>query len=139
MMRTSAVAAVVLAGAWLPASTTFEGTASTPGVFAIPQMGFVSFRCDEHFRAAPFFDTSGTATNEDVTIHAGNVTRRELTTPTHDSVVGLPFAHYKEVTFTAGAIDEARALTARLTAQFVDRAGSCYVRRWTVELKVSPF
>jgi hypothetical protein len=144
-------------------STSAEGTSSTPGVFQLPQMGFVSFRCDRAFRAQPFFDTSGVGAEEEVIVHAGNVTRRNFTTrivghahgkPLRETsylsehVVALPYAHYTTVTFILSTGTEARALNAKVTAEFVagiDKRkgypplGACYVKHWLISMSVSPY
>lgn len=144
-------------------SPTAEGTSSTPGVFALPQIGAVSFRCDRAFRVQPLFDTHGATSEEAVTIRAGNVTRRNFTTrtvgysngmplrETHyapNPVLTLPYAHYDKVVFTARTGTEARALAATVTARFVDGVvkrngapplGGCYVKHWSASMSVSPY
>jgi hypothetical protein len=143
-------------------SLTAAGTSSTPGIFRLPQMGFVGFRCDRAFRVQPLFDTYGTTAEEQVTIQAPNVRRRNFTTqvigryrgkPLRQTtyspqlVTVLPFAHYSSVTFTVSTGTEARALTAEVTAQFVagifkrkgyPPLGACYVKHWLVSMTVSP-
>jgi hypothetical protein len=126
-------------------------------------MGFISFRCDRAFRVQPFVDTHGVASEEAVTIRAGNITRRNFKTRTVGSsggkplrettyaaghIVALPYAHYGRVVFTAKTGTEARELRATVTAQFVDgafqsnghaRFRACYVRHWSVSMSVSPY
>ena len=146
-----------------PPTPTAEGTSSTPGIFQLPQMGFVSFQCDRAFRVRPFFDTRGVTSEEAVTIRAGNVTRRNFktrtigysrgtplreTTYSPDPVVALPYGHYGKVVITASTGTEARALSATVTALFVaglvqktgnPALGACYVKRWNVSMRVSPY
>jgi len=126
-------------------------------------MGFVSFRCDRVFRVQPFFDTRGATATEAVTIHARNLTRRNFATrvvgrdrgkPLRETryspepVIALPFANYGKVTFVVSTGSEARALNARVTAEFVagifktrgyPPLGACYVKHWLVSLSVSPY
>jgi hypothetical protein len=142
-----------------PARVT-QGTGSTPGVLPIPQMGFVSFRCDRAFRVQPFFSTRGATNGEDiVTVRAGNVVRRNFATRVvhqagktfHEMtilprpIVALPFAHYRLVKFVVREGSEARILDARVSAQFVARRvqengrpplGACLVKRWSLALAV---
>lgn len=144
-------------------SLSAEGTSSTPGVFQLPQMGFVSFRCDRSWRVQPFFDTRGASSAEAVTIWAGRVVRRNFKTRTvghshgkplretsysSDPVLALPYAHYGRVVFTAETGDEARELRATVAAQFVagvfaqkdgPALGGCYVKRWNVSMSVNPY
>ena len=140
-----------------------EGTSSTPGVFQLPQMGFVGFRCDHTFRVQPFFDRRGATAEEEVTLRAPGITRRNFTTRmvgryrgkplrettfSPESVVALPFAHYGTVTFIVRTGSEARALNAKVTAQFVagifknptyPPLGACYVKHWLVSISVNPY
>jgi len=137
-----------------------KGTGSTPGVLPIPQMGFVSFRCDRAFRVQPFFSARGAINGDDVvTVRAGNIVRRNFTmrvvhqagkalhemTISPRPIVALPYAHYRLVTFVVREGSEARILDARVSAQFV--AGrvrkngrpilnACYVKRWLLALAV---
>jgi hypothetical protein len=125
-------------------------------------MGFVGFRCDRTFRVQPFFDAHASTSEEEVTVKAGNITRRNFTTRvvgrngsrllretsySSQLVTALPFAHYRDVTFTVSTGDAARALSAKVTAQFVAGTfrhegypplGACYVKRWLVAMAVSP-
>ena len=112
----------------------------------------------------PFFDTHGVASEEAVTIRAGNITRRNFKTRTVGSsggkplrettyaaghILALPYAHYGRVVFTARTGTEARELHATVTAQFVAGVfhqtnghpplGACYVRHWNVSMSVSPY
>jgi hypothetical protein len=135
------------------------GTGSTPGILPIPQMGFVSFRCDRAFRVEPYFDTHGSTNGDDlVTVRAGDVMRRNFAThvvpldgKTLDEIaispkpiVALPYAHYGLVTFAIHEDSEARILDANVSAHFVARSrnsgraalGACYVRRWLLALRV---
>jgi hypothetical protein len=137
------------------------GTGSTPGVLSIPQMGFVSFRCDRAFRVQPFFSTRGAINGDDVvvTVRAGNVVRRNFATRVvHQAgktlyemaisprpIISLPYAHYRLVTFAVREGSEARILDARVSAQFVARRvrengrtplGACLVKRWSLALAV---
>ena len=138
-----------------------EGTGSTPGVLPIPQMGFVSFRCDRAFRVQPFFDTTGATNGADVvTVLAGDVVRRNFVTRVmHEGgktlhemtisptpVIALPYAHYRLVTFVIHEGSEARILDAKVRAQFVagpvgkngrSTPHACYVKRWLLALAVS--
>jgi hypothetical protein len=139
-----------------PASNA-EGTGSTPGVLAIPQMGSVSFRCDRAFRAQPFFSTHGSTNGDDlVTVRAGETVRRNFVTRdvhqggrtlhvitmSSNPTVALPYAHYGLVTFAIHEGSEARILDAKASAEFVagrfkhNRVGACYVRRWLLSLTV---
>jgi hypothetical protein len=137
-----------------------QGTGSTPGVLPIPQMGFVSFRCDRAFRVQPFFSTQGATNGDDVvTVRAGNVVRRNFTTTVvhkagktlHEMtisprpIIALPYAHYRLVIFVVREGSEARILDATVSAQFVARRvgkhgrpilGACYVKHWSLDLAV---
>jgi hypothetical protein len=126
-------------------------------------MGFVAFRCDRAFRVQPFFDTRGATATERVTIQGPNITRRNFrtrvvgryrgkplrkTSYSPERVIALPFAHYGNVTFIVSTGSEARALNARVTAQFVagifkkrgyPPLGACYVKHWLVSMTASPY
>jgi hypothetical protein len=143
-----------------PPSPRAEGTGSTPGVLQVPQMGFVSFRCDRAFRVQPFFDTHGSTNGDDVvTVRARRIVRRNFTTRVvrrggktfHETtlssapLVALPYGHYRRVTFEIHEGSEARILDATVSAEFV--AGTvashpgpplhaCYVKRWLLSLTV---
>jgi hypothetical protein len=138
-----------------------QGTSSTPGVFRLPQMGFVSFRCDRHFRVEPFFDTHGATATERVMVRAGKLRRSNFktrrvhggaalreTTYSNGQVIALPFAHYRTVVFAVSNGDEARALTAKVNVQFVagvlkERGwpdlGACYAKRWSISMIAKPY
>jgi hypothetical protein len=138
-----------------------DGTSSTPGVFVVPQMGFVGFRCDRAWRVQPFFDLHYVAATEEVSIRAGNLIRRNFTRRlvghTHGRPlwlarvspaqrIALPFAHYHSVVFTLHQGTEARILDARVIALFVARVvttkgtpplAACLVKHWSVSMSVS--
>ena len=141
---------------------TAEGTDSTPGVFALPQLGSVSFRCGRNLSVQPFFSMASAVASEEVTIRAGTMTRRNFKERavgrTHGRPVfeeefspaeelALPSGHYGIVNFTVHQGDEARLIEATLTAEFVagtfrvpgvrEPLAACYVKRWSVRMIVS--
>jgi hypothetical protein len=141
-----------------------EGTNSTPGVFALPQLGSAGFRCRRGWTVQPFFDEGSAVATEAVTIRAGSVTRRNFTDAVAGRIHGrslierkfsssqrlaLPSGHYRTATFTVHQGDEAREIDATVTAEFVagtfavrgvaGRLGTCYVKRWSVRMNVSPY
>jgi hypothetical protein len=144
--------------------TSAEGTNSTPGALALPQLGFVSFRCRPDWSVQPVFDLRGAAATEAVTVRAGGIVRRNLRGRIAERVrggslieqqfsrareVALPFGHYGTARFTVRQADEAHEISAAVTADFVAgtfakrgvsrRLGACYVRRWSVQMDVRPY
>jgi hypothetical protein len=141
-----------------------EGTSSTPGVLALPQLGSVGFRCSRSWAVQPFFDLAPAVATEEVTIRAGSLTKRnfvrEIVGRSHGRAItrvavaqirqlALPFGHYRNVTFTVRQSTEARAIAAIVGAEFVagkfrapadsEEFAKCYVKRWAVRIDVSPY
>ena len=127
-----------------------EGTSSTPAAFALPQLGSAGFRCGRRWSVEPFFDMRLSVATEGVTVRAGAIARRNFTYKvvgrihgkplleeqfSRAGVLALPFGHYRSVTFRVRQSTEARAIDATITADF----GPCYVRRWSVQMQVSPY
>ena len=140
---------VFRSSASIPLPTSAEGTNSTPGAFALPLLGSVSFRCRPDWSVQPVFDLRGASATEEVTIRAGGVLRRRFTHSPGAQEVALPFGHYGIVRFTVHQITEAREIEAAVTADFIagtfaeraasGRVGACYVRRWSVRMDVRPY
>jgi hypothetical protein len=55
-----------------------EGTNSTPGVFALPQIGSAGFTCNRGWEVQPFFDLGPAIATEAVTIRQGTEARDDL-------------------------------------------------------------
>ena len=139
------------------------GTNSTPGTFALPQLGSAGFSCDRDWEVRPFFDLSSATATEAVTIRAGAVTRQNFGFRvvgrfsgrkaveeefSRAREVALPSGRYGSVSFTIRQGTEPRDIVATVRADFVDgtfavrgvrgRLGACYVKRWSVRMDVSP-
>jgi hypothetical protein len=127
-----------------------EGRSSTPAIFALPELGSAGFRCGRRWAVEPFFDMRLSLATEGVTIRAGAVARRNFTYKvvgrihgkplleeqfSRAGVLALPFGHYRSVTFRVRQSTEPREIDATITADF----GLCYVRRWSVQMDVSPY
>ena len=133
--------AVALATIADPTDAGPEGTSSTPGAFALLQLGSASFGCDSNWAVQPRQDMHSAVATEKVTIRAGAIVRRNITRkvvgPVHGrplieqqyssaQELALPFGRYRTVTFSLRQADEARVIDATLTADFV--AGTFAVR-----------
>jgi hypothetical protein len=66
------VAPLAVAGTGaVPAARDTEGSDSTPGVFALPQLGSAGFVCGPDWEVRPFFDLGSALATEALTIRAG--------------------------------------------------------------------
>jgi hypothetical protein len=156
-----------------PTSTTSAGldptpsaggpTSSTPGSLQLPQLGSIRFRCSARRGVQPIFDARGAPSEDQVTVHAGGLTRRNFTVRVvhlghrllgreviyaPGDELTLPFGHYRSASFVVHQGTEARAIDARVQITFVadrfDRYGvdglyACYVSRWSSRIDVGPF
>jgi len=139
-----------------------EGTSSTPGVFALPQLGSAGITCGRDWTVRPFFYAGRADATEEVTIRAGAIERRSfaLRVPgrrrgkpvverelSPAEQLALPFGHYGTVVFTVRQGTEAREIVATVRAEVVAGTfkrhgvslGACYVTRWSIAMNVSPY
>ena len=141
-----------------------EGTNSTPGAFALPQLGSAGFSCNRDWEVQPVFDLGSAVATEAVAIRAGAITRRNFTFKVVGTLRGrklieeefsrarelaLPYGHYRSASFTIRQGTEAREIVARVRVEFADgtfavrgvptRLGACYAKRWSVRMDVSPY
>jgi hypothetical protein len=128
--------------------TTNQLVDSTPGAFQIPQLGTVSFECDNAFRIRPVFLISQPGA-EQVTIRAGAITssyKSGQPSPTPPTQLSLPFGLYHSTTFIIHQGTEARMLTATIRVDLASGRyrrsgryfGTCLVRHWTIDMDVKP-
>ena len=73
-----------------PAREAAEGTSSTPGVFTLPRLGSVGFRCGRRWEVQPVFDMRSALATDEVTIRAGAVTRHNFTRKVVGRLHGRP-------------------------------------------------
>jgi hypothetical protein len=146
-----------------PARLGTGATDSTPGAFALPQLGRAGFTCGRDWEVQPVFDMRPAFATEAVTIRAGAITRRNFTIKAVGRIHGrplteqqfsraqeltLPFGDYRSVSFTIRQGTEAHEIMATVRAEFAagtfavrgvpGRLGACYVKRWSVRMDVSP-
>jgi hypothetical protein len=158
------VAPLAVAGtSAVPAARDTEGSDSTPGVVALPQLGSAGFVCGPDWEVRPFFDLGSAIATEAVTIRAGALTRRNFSYQVVGRLHGrpaleqefsrarelmLPFGDYRAVSFTIRQDTEAREIVGTVHAELVagtfavrgvrQRLSACYVRRWWVRMDVRP-